>query len=48
MADRKGRNVTFKVPYEVSSIINLRDIRTAIEGVIESDITVFQASILLS
>ena len=42
MADRKGRNVTFKVPYEVSSIINLRDIRTAIEGVIESDIIVFQ------
>ncbi len=42
MADRKGRSVTFKVPYEVNSIVNLGDLRTAIEGEIESEIIVFQ------
>ena len=38
MADRKGRSVTFKVP----NIINLRDLRAAIEEEIDSDIVVFQ------
>ena len=38
MADRKGRSVTFKVP----NIINLRDLRAAIEEETNSDIVVFQ------
>ena len=42
MADRKGRSVTFKVPYEVNSLVNLGDLRTAIEAEIESEIIVFQ------
>ena len=42
MADRKGRSVTFNVPYEGNSIVNLGDMRTAIEGEIESEIIVFQ------
>ena len=42
MADRKGRSVTFKVPYETKSVVNLRDLRTAIEGEIKSEIIVFQ------
>ena len=42
MADRKGRSVTFKLPYEVNSILNLGDLRTAIEREIQSEIIVFQ------
>ena len=42
MADRKGRSVTFKVPNESNTTINLRSLRSAIETEIESEIIVFQ------
>ena len=42
MADRKGRSGLLKFAYEFNSNPNLRDLRSAIEEAIESEIIVFQ------
>ena len=41
MADRKGQSLSFKKSYEVNSIVDLGDVRTAIEGEIQYEIEGF-------